>query len=161
MSSTIRYALGLPVWAGLIYGTLQLHDKDLGLGHGICGPWGCGPPIEALIGFHGFSLLLVLPIALLLGLYLSSDSRKKLGSVLLWGALAALLVYMIQDGVVFFRRAKSAEHLIQRALFSVAIEVDLPMLQVAIAGFCLRFWPIRNESVAEMETVANGQPQVT
>lgn len=154
----IRYLIGIPVWAVALYGTLQLHSANFGLTHGICGKWGCGPPVEALLGWHGFSLLLVLPITILLGLYLSDGTRHRLGNLLFWGALATIVVYMIQDGVNYESNRLSI--FVQRALFSVATEVDFPMLQVAAAGFCLRL-PIWNRSVTAVPPVGDavsGEP---
>ena len=43
------------------FGALQLGRLELG--HSICGPWGCGPPTEALLAMHCFWLVSLLVAA--------------------------------------------------------------------------------------------------
>ncbi|MBP86470.1 MAG: hypothetical protein CMJ64_07120 [Planctomycetaceae bacterium] len=80
MGSLPRIAIGLSAWAAALFGVLQI---GLALGHGVdehsfCGPWGCGPPTSALIGWHGFWLLLAGP---LVGLAMYAWSARRLRNV--------------------------------------------------------------------------------
>ena len=138
MLTIAKYLTGISIWGASLFGTLQLYEMDLGLGHGICGRWGCGPTVEALLGYHGFWMVLILPLALLLGLVLSNSARRSLGTWMLVGGILAAVAYMICDGVLYYGRVHTMEFSLQRALFSLAVAVDLPMLQVALAGLCLR-----------------------
>lgn len=138
MTPLIKYLIAFSAWGAAVFGVLQLHSLDLGLGHRICGPWGCGPKMEALLGYHGFWLLLILPIVLLSGRTLSPRRRTTLGKWLLLGGLGLAIIYMIQDGVAYARRNHSLELVVQRALFSIAVAIDFPALQFALAGLGLR-----------------------
>ncbi|MEM9353961.1 MAG: hypothetical protein AAGA92_13185 [Planctomycetota bacterium] len=51
---TFRWFLLLVAWGASLYGVLQMHYLHTGFGHSVCGPWGCGPSGEALVGYHGF-----------------------------------------------------------------------------------------------------------
>ena len=64
---SVRTGLLFGAWVFALLGTLQVHRWEglLG-GHAICGPWGCGPFLSALIGYHGFWLILLLLPAWLL-----------------------------------------------------------------------------------------------
>lgn len=130
------YLVALPAWAGSMFGCLQLNQANLGLRHGICGAWGCGPKVEALLGFHGFTLLLIVPFAILVGFVLTPVRRRNAGNYVIWAALLGILIYMVQDGI---REAVAARYVVQRALFSVAIATDIPLVQTLIAGLVLRF----------------------
>ena len=133
------YLVALPAWAGAMFGCLQLNQADLGLGHGICGAWGCGPKVEALLGFHGFTLLLIVPFALLVGFVLTPVQRRIAGKFIVWAALLGIVVYMAQDGIRHAMAAKSTRYVFQRALFSVAVATDIPLVQTLIAGLVLRY----------------------
>ena len=64
MGNLPRVVIGLLVWGAALFGILQIGlASGSGLHeHSICGPWGCGPPTSALLGWHGFWLLLAGPL---------------------------------------------------------------------------------------------------
>lgn len=132
--SLLAKLLCVPIWLLSLFGCLKIHELDLDLGHSICGPWGCGPPIEALLGYHAFWLVLITPIAIAVGAYLNPISRRKVG-------LACLLVGVIMVAVVaggdtfgYWKRSGSGQHLVQRFFFAIATKVDLPMWQMIATG---------------------------
>ena len=141
----------LPVWIGLVWSSLQIHYLDLNLGHDICGPWGCGPPLEALIGFHGFWSALILPAACLLGLYLNSATNRKVGMAVLLVGLVGIVTFVGWDVVNYYRQSETTEHLVQRALFTLVNTVDFPMIQTLLAGGILAFLFGRKKS----ESISN------
>ena len=49
----------LLIWIAALYGVLQAGPYLGDLGYGICGPWGCGPTLDALTVYHGFWLVLI------------------------------------------------------------------------------------------------------
>ena len=139
MSTNISRLLLVPVWIAAVWGTLQIHRLDLQLGHSVCGPWGCGPPTEALLGYHGFWTLMFLPPAIGLGFYLSAQTARRVGiAVLMFGALA-ILIHVGVDGVSHANRVGSTEYAAQRALFKLVTSVDLPMIPTILAGGLLAF----------------------
>ena len=137
--SLMRLAL-IPIWGGALWGSLQIHALDLQLGHGICGPWGCGPPLEALIGFHAFWLSLILPFAICIGWFLPTTVVRRIGlSVLLAGCIGAVGL-VGWDVVTYAMKSESTEYLLQRGLFTLATTVDIPTMQTTLAGAVLAFW---------------------
>lgn len=139
MTTNLQRLLLVPVWIAAVWGSLQIHRMDLNLGHSICGAWGCGPPVEALIGYHGFWTLMVLPIAVGLGLYLSAATSRKVGVAVVLFGLVAICIHVGWDAFTYANRVGSAEYLIQRALFILVTSVDLPMIPTVLAGSLLAF----------------------
>lgn len=158
MSTNLSRLLLVPVWIAAIWGTLQMHQLDLQLGHSVCGPWGCGPRTEALLGYHGFWMLIFLPPAIGLGVYLSPSTARKVGlGVLMFGALA-ILVHVGIDGVMHANRVGSTEYVAQRAFFKLVTSVDLPMIPTILAGSLLAFVFGRKAKAAD--SVSKSEPQL-
>ena len=44
--------IGLFVWGGLLLACLSLRHLQALNQHSVCGPWGCGPPTNALLAVH-------------------------------------------------------------------------------------------------------------
>ena len=62
MNSLFKTMLMLLLWEAGLYAVLNVRQVESLNVHAICGTWGCGPPLSALISWHGFWLLLVAPI---------------------------------------------------------------------------------------------------
>ena len=62
---------------------LSLHDAPIAGGHSICGPWGCGPTIPALLSAHGFWLMVAIPASLWAGKRLTGRRVVAVGWVCL------------------------------------------------------------------------------
>ena len=134
--SIFRLLLAVP-WAAALFGTLQIHRLDLHLGHSICGPWGCGPPMEALIGYHSFWLVLIVPLAVVAGTCLPRSWRWWTGAGVLAVGLIGVFGYVSWDAFKYYANSQSTEYLLQRCFFSLVTNVDLPSIQVALAGLAL------------------------
>lgn len=135
MMTTKLFRLALiPVWAAGLWGSLQVHQMDLNLGHDVCGPWGCGPRVEALIGFHGFWLFLMAPVAIGAGAFLPGRLNRKVGRAILFAGLAGVVGFVGWDVISYAREAESSRYLFQRGLFTLVTTVDFPMLQTLLAG---------------------------
>ena len=130
----------VPVWFAGMWGSLQVHKMDLNITHSICGRWGCGPPAEALIGYHGFWLFSVLPIAMVAGWYFTPRTSRTVGRSVLLLSLVATIAYVAWDVVDFYRQAESAQYLLQRGFFTLVTTVDVPMIPTILAGALLMFW---------------------
>ncbi len=140
------------VWGGALYATLQVHLLE-GT-HAICGPWGCGPPVSALVGYHGFWLLLVLPAALIVAKKLPLESAKRVGKVLALAGLAGVIVLVAVDAVKFLQHA-SPQYLLQRCFFRLATFVDFPLVPMALAGWLMRRWANSKEAAQDSTTAAD------
>ena len=137
MSSPVRrllFMLSAIPWIAALYGTLQMHRLDANLGHSICGPWGCGPTTEALIGYHTFWLVLMLPIAIAARAFLPNTAVRRVGLALLTTGLLIIVGYVGWDASRFVAQANSAAYLGQRCFFTLVTSVDMPMMQLALLG---------------------------
>src|SRR5262249_34262953 len=89
-------AASLLGWGLALYSALQVGRLDLRAEHGICGPWGCGPPPEALVACHLFWLVLLFPPALVVAARLAPRRVRTLGWALAVAAslgIAAVVVH--------------------------------------------------------------------
>jgi len=142
-SETLGKSLWLAVWVAAMYGSLQLHHIEASFGHAICGPWGCGPPTMALVGYHAFWLLLIVPPAMVASFYLPADRAIRIGSILAILGLGALAWVVIADGINFWQTARGSKYLLQRILFRVATFVDFPLGPLGLAGLAMRWLGLR------------------
>lgn len=144
MASLFRTAVGLLLWAAALYGVLQVGLASDSGAHGhagvsICGPWGCGPPVRALVGWHGFWLVLVaLPVGLLIRWW--PIARLKFVGL----GLTALGVLMlagigIYEAVTWLPNIPDGEpaYFVQRCLFSVVTLTDIPVLPMTLSGIVM------------------------
>jgi len=146
-SLTVRSCLALVVWAACLTGTLALAELPIGSTHGICGPWGCGPPTQALLACHlAWLVVLVPPAVLLTSSQVSSHPLVQTAGLLLIGsAVVILLAILTYQRVTWWSQAIEWQrpYFWQRYGFSIAIAVDFPILQAMLVGIWLRFAPNR------------------
>ncbi len=131
--------LGLLGWVASLYGVLQIHRATGLLGHAICGPWGCGPTVEALVSYHGFWFVLLLPPSFLLGKTILHHPLGRLrlrrwGLTLAAASLLSLLGIVIADAANWLSSAHATDYLIQRSFFRIATLVDVPLLPLICVG---------------------------
>ena len=125
-------------WAAGLFGVLQVHQLEGWFGHALCGPWGCGPPVSALIGYHGFWLLLMLLPAWWLKQQLSSAALRRLGTGLLLVAAVGIAMLLAIDGWQTWQRTAMRPYMLQRGFFRLATFVDFPLVQLGLIGWWLR-----------------------
>ena len=134
-----RLAL-VPLWAAAFWGSLQVHRMDLHLGHGLCGPWGCGPPLEAAIGFHLFWITILLPATIGVGLYLSNSKSRDVGRILLLVAVVMTLGIVGYDVITHAIQSRTIGYVFRRGLLTLVTTIDVPMMQLVAAGALLRYY---------------------
>ena len=140
MVSRICMAVSLAIWVAAVFATLQIgtswgdsHDHSV---ISICGPWGCGPPMHALIGWHAFCLtLFVMPVGLLIQ-RLSIRVLRILGLALTLSGLVALSGIGIYEATTWLPKVAVAEqsHFIQRWMFALVTLTDIPVIPVTMSG---------------------------
>ncbi len=132
----VSLSLFLAVWLAALLGVLRCGPYLGDLGHSVCGPWGCGPPTEALIVFHGFWLVLLGGAALLAVAFWKPSTLSVVGASL----------FFLGFGVAIAIAGWELEHLtartrplaFQRIGFVFVTMVDVPLFQTTLVGAL--FW---------------------
>jgi len=133
-----KWGLLLLLWGCCLYGVLRVTEIPGNWGHWICGPWGCGPRLQALVACHGFWLVLLVPAAIVLNASLPARHVQLIGILLAGlGAVAVVLVVVIQ-GLTWLPEAQRPLYFGQRVLFMIATTIEIPMLQFFFTGLLLR-----------------------
>lgn len=142
MLSIWKLVVGLPIWAAALYGTLSIHTLPASWAHSICGPWGCGPPTEALVACHGFWCVLGLPIVAIATTRLPTDQLPRLAAVLLGLGILGVVAIGAWEAAVWLPQA--AEHqrgyFAQRWMFSIVTRIDLPIFEMFLAAAVVYGW---------------------
>ena len=131
---TVRNSAVLITWAAALFSALQIHHASDTFGHDFCGPWGCGPPVAALVGYHLFWMVICLPMGVIASRCLSPEQARLIGKSIAWIAVAGIALLVIVDGIDFFRQAGESRYLLQRGLFRLATFVDFPLLALCLSG---------------------------
>lgn len=134
--ATYQTLAGITLWAAVLYGTLRLGNVGGDWGHSICGPWGCGPPVQVLAACHGFWLVfLALPITWFVW-HLPANALRRTGKLLAAIGLLCLIAIVCWETAVWLPQATSfqKQYAVQRYLFAVATLVDLPATEIFMFG---------------------------
>ena len=137
---------------------LQISQLTTGLTHLACGPWGCGPPLEALAACHGFWALFLTPPAAW------AASRSSMAAVRLVSLCAGLAGLAGVIGVVAWQAGTylplvgegQPSYFFQRCLFVIATTVELPMVQLILLGLAGWWYAIRRRKqfvAAQLKTL--------
>jgi len=110
--------------------------------------------VAALVGYHGFWLLLLLPAALILAKNLPLESAKRVGGVLALFGIMSVLVLIAVDAVKYLQHS-SSQYLLQRCFFRLATFVDFPLVPMGLAGWLMRHWAISKDANQDSPTAAN------
>ena len=122
----------LLIWIAALYGVLQASPYLDDLGHGICGTWGCGPPLEALLVYHGFWLVLIGGLTTAAIHLCSAATLRVAGRTLTVVGLCGLLGLTAWELTHLTESMRS--YAVQRCLFAVATAVDIPIVPTTLAG---------------------------
>ncbi len=131
------------VWIAGLYGTLYSERWLAGRfgDHSICGWWGCGPPTETLVVWHGFCLLAIVAPAAYIGTVFPAGWLRVLGWTLI-GASLSTLVAMAAYEYWSWQSGRFAVDLapltfLRRYMFVVTTAVNLPVVPVFCSGLML------------------------
>lgn len=149
----------IAIWALLMWGALSLAKLPGDWGHGVCGPWGCGPPAQALVAYHIAWCILLLPLAIIARSSLNFKQRRYLAAGLAAIALAGILVIVGYERVVWWVAASDWQRTFfwNRIGFAILTQIDAPLVQliVAAAVLVLPEWP-RHSSVQHVVLTREG-----
>jgi hypothetical protein len=131
-----RIVLAGACWGLTAFGALQVADLPGEFSHALCGPWGCLPPVQALAAMHLFWFILLVPASAWLGIRLRPDRSPLLGPLLLVTGGVGIAVFVGRDLLAWLAAMPPDLHgyWARRALVSLALQTDLPLVQVLLAG---------------------------
>jgi len=135
-SSTTLFA----IWLLGLLAVLSLVHLPGNWGHFVCGPWGCGPPMQVLLSCHLAWLMILVPLVRVLVLVSRhpSQTRCLLGKLSLTLGILMLVAVIVYQWFSWLPYASDWQqnYFWQRCAFVVATTVDVPMVQlVAVGGF--------------------------
>lgn len=128
-------------WTAALFGVLSLQylpDRFFGE-HTVCGSWGCGAPLPALLACHGFWLVLVAPATVYAARRLAPISVWRLGAGLVALAGIGFVAIAVWQGATWWQSVDPSLHryAVQRYLFVLATLTDVPILETLVAGVTL------------------------
>ncbi len=142
--ATIRICVGLAIWAGTLAGTLAIANLPGDWGHSVCGVWGCGPPLQALVGCHASWLVALLPVGMLVRSAISPATFRIVAMSSLFIALAGVALVSIHETCTWFMSVGDSvkAYLGHRIVFVLLTTIELPILELlglsGLALFCCR-----------------------
>src|SRR5262245_53731775 len=139
MSRTLRLGLGVLAWSGLTYGVLSLRLLPGDYTHQFCGPWGCLPPLQALVAMHGFWIVVVAPPTAWAIRTYQPRARRVIGfSLMALGALGIGIVVAWESWTWTHRYGAAwRNYLPQRLLAATITTTDAPLLEILAAGIAV------------------------
>lgn len=128
-------------WGLALYGALSLSSVSGDWGHSICGAWGCGPPLQALVGCHLAWVVAFLPLTLSWGVFrfIPDEFRPRIGRVLILLGALFLITLVGYQRMMWWPQVSAfqQEFFWQRCGFVIATSVDVPMVQIFLTGIIL------------------------
>ncbi len=136
MSSMVRLTMALFAWAGVLWGVLQLAHVETDWDHTVCGPWGCGPPIAALVSAHLARLVVLLPAGMAGRQWVSNEGLRATGLALFVVAVAAIVGMIVREATTWQPSVGPEQrgYFVQRCLFVIGTSIDLPVVQLLLLG---------------------------
>ena len=162
----MRRTLSWVVSAVAFWGTLKLADVPAFVGHDVCGPWGCGPPTNALLACHlGWCVLLspLIPFARRVASTRPKQVRFSGYVIAIVGSIGVLAVGAHEYLTWLPQASEFARGFFwQRWAFAVAIMTDVPLVQLVLLGisFVLTAAVVRQRFVLERTRVREGHDSI-
>jgi hypothetical protein len=143
-ASTVRLCLGLAGWSAMLLASLSVARIPGDWGHGICGTWGCGPPIQALVACH-LAWLAALTPPLVFVRHWSRRAQCKMGLLLAALSISAVIALISYQRIVWWPEVSDWQRFFfwQRCGFCLVTAVDVPILQLLATGVLLIGLPPR------------------
>lgn len=138
----LEYTVLLITWVGALLAALSMHDMQILNQHSICGPWGCGPPTNALLAIHVGWIVVLWPPLFYLPWRLGLPSRvvKIVSSAMISAGLLGLIGITIWQWAVWLPNTSewAAKYVWHRCGFAIATASDWPLVQLLFAGTVLK-----------------------
>ncbi len=155
----LRLGLLTSIWAALLWGALSIRNLPGDWGHFLCGTWGCGPPLQALLACHlSWLLVLLAPVAAIArspGIH--SRTKIRLGVGVALAGFIGLSGVVVHESVSWLPHAGEWQHRYfwHRCGFVIATAVDFPAIQALVCGI----WLARRGRVRQMPPLTDVNQQ--
>ncbi len=119
-------------------GALSISQWPGNWGHGVCGPWGCGPPLQALVACHLAWSVFLSPAAVLL-VRRTPRTRRRIGLALVLVSTASILFVIGYEWFTWWPVVSPWQqaYFLRRIGFVIVTAIDLPILQTLGIGVLL------------------------
>jgi len=91
----------------------------------------------ALVGYHAFWILLIVPLAIVANLFLTTDQAIRIGKLFAIAGFGPLAWVVVTDVISFCQAARGCDYLLQRGLFRLVTFVEFPWGAFGSAGIVL------------------------
>jgi hypothetical protein len=132
----LQIAVGLVSWGTAIAVSLSITNLPGDWGHGVCGAWGCGPPLQPLIACHLTWFVVLAPMAWLLTQGPLRKYQRVVGVLEVSVAGAAILGIVLHQWLRWLPAVSAWQrpYFLQRCAFVVVTAIDFPVLQLLLLG---------------------------
>jgi hypothetical protein len=132
----LQIAVGLVSWGTAIAASLSITNLPGDWGHGVCGAWGCGPPLQPLIACHLTWFVVLAPMAWLLTQGPLRKYQRVVGVLAVSVAGAAILGIVLHQWLRWLPNVSAWQrpYFLQRCAFVVVTAIDFPILQFLLLG---------------------------
>lgn len=139
--ATFTRSAGLFVWGLVLTGTLSIAQWPGDWGHSVCGAWGCGPPLQALVACHSSWLVVLLPMTVIALQKVSERTLRFSAVIALSLALVGLSGLAVHEYLTWYVRASAWQRPFywRRVGFVVLTTVEVPMMQTLVLSLLLLF----------------------
>lgn len=146
-TATIKSYGILTLWGLTLAGTLSVARWPGNWGHSVCGVWGCGPPLQALVACHVSWVVVLAPPALYL---LSRASQREAFAralsltsiVVLILAVTLVAIAAAHEYLTWYATASDFQKIYfwRRVGFVLITTVEVPLLEVAGLATIVLTW---------------------
>lgn len=132
-SSIAKSCAWLIAWGITLTGTLSIANLPGNWGNSVCGAWGCGPPLQALLACHASWLVVLVPMAVVASRTLNAQSVRRGSIIGLAIATTGALVFALHDYFTWYAEASEWQrsYYAHRVGFSILTTVETPVFEIA------------------------------
>lgn len=161
----MKLVVGAVAWAILLWSALQMAHVHTSWDHALCGVWGCGPTLPAVLSCHAAWLIVLTPVALVGRSLVPPRWARSIGLAVSVLVLALLLGIISRESTTWLQQAPVGyrHYFAQRCLFVIATWVDVPLVELGLVG--LLWWatprkslPVRTSVLESGQSPAQLQP---
>lgn len=160
-ATCIRLA-GLFVWGLVLTGTLSISQWPGDWGHSVCGAWGCGPPLQALVACHGSWLVLLLPMSVIAVPRVSERTLRLTAVIALSFALVGLMGVAVHEYLTWYERASTWQRPFywRRVGFIILTTVEVPLMQALVLSLLVLSTTTRRHRLRSRDVSPIAVPQL-